>query len=63
MGKGHWEGELTHTRKDGRVIVVASRWAAQRDMSGRQVGVLEINRDITECTRAEEAMNTLNEEL
>ena len=52
--KGHWEGELTHARKDGREIVVASRWAVQRDDSGRQVSVLEINRDITERKRAEE---------
>jgi len=50
---GRWEGELTHTRKDGREIVVASRWAAQRDPTGRQVGVLEINRDMTERKRAE----------
>lgn len=46
--KGRWDGELTQSRKDGREIVVASRWAAQRDHAGRQVGILEINRDITE---------------
>ena len=44
----YWEGEVIQIRKDGREIVVASRWAAQRDKSGRQVGTLEINRDITE---------------
>ncbi len=46
--RGRWEGELIHTRKDGREIVVASRWAAQRDGSGHLEGILEINRDITE---------------
>ncbi len=51
--KGRWEGELTYSRKDGQVIVVASRWAAQRDTSGRQVGVLEINRDISERKQGE----------
>jgi len=53
---GRWEGELSHTRKDGREIVVASRWALQRDVSGRQLGVLEINRDITEQRRLEEQL-------
>lgn len=52
--KGRWEGELIHTRKDGREITVASRWAVKRDPSGRGVGVLEINRDITDRRRAEE---------
>ena len=51
---GRWEGELIHIREDGRQIVVASRWAVQRDASGRHVGVLEINRDITERKQAEE---------
>ncbi len=54
--KGQWEGELAHTRKDGRQIVVASRWAVQRDQSDRQVGILEINRDITDRKRAGEAL-------
>ena len=54
--KGRWEGELTHARKDGREIVVASRWAVQWDEAGGRMGVLEINRDITERKRAEEAM-------
>jgi len=56
--KGSWEGELTHTRKDGLEIVVASRWSAQRNGEGEQIGVLEINRDITERKRVEEALRT-----
>jgi two-component system, cell cycle sensor histidine kinase and response regulator CckA len=51
---GRWEGELVHTRRDDREIAVASRWVVQRDTSGRQVGILEINRDVTEQRRAEE---------
>ena len=50
--KGQWEGELIHTRKDGQDIVVASHWAVQRAEAGRPLGILEINRDITERKRA-----------
>ncbi|HKO29603.1 MAG TPA: PAS domain S-box protein [Nitrospiraceae bacterium] len=55
--KNSWEGELIHTRKDGGEIVVTSRWSSQRDASGHQVDILEINRDITERKRAEEALH------
>lgn len=41
-----WEGELVHTRKDGKKIIVDSRWAFVK-RRGRKLQVLEINRDIT----------------
>ena len=51
---GRWEGELVHTRRDGTQVIVASRWALQRDEGGRPVAVLETNNDITERKRADE---------
>ena len=60
---GHWEGELVHTRRDGSQVVVASRWAVQKDELGQTASVLETNNDITERKRAEEGIRKLNEEL
>jgi PAS domain S-box-containing protein len=54
---GHWEGELTQTRRDGSPVIVASRWSLQRESDGRPSGVLEINTDITERKQAEEALS------
>jgi PAS domain S-box-containing protein len=68
--RGHWEGELTHRRADGRSIVVESRWAAQRSPGGSLLGFLEINRDITsrkdaerEALRRAEEIQALNATL
>jgi PAS domain S-box-containing protein len=53
---GRWEGELLHTEKDGTQIVVASRWALQRDEQGAPVAILETNNNITERKRAEKEL-------
>jgi PAS domain S-box-containing protein len=57
LGVGHWEGELTQTRRDGSRLVVASRWSLQREPDGRPSGVLEINTDVTQRKQAEEALS------
>jgi PAS domain S-box-containing protein len=51
---GRWEGELVHTTRDHRRVVVASRWSLQRDDQGRPLAVLETNNDVTERKRAED---------
>lgn len=63
LAYGHWEGELVHTRRDGKHIVVASHWVLHKDQFDRPKVVLEVNNDITERRRAEEEIRRLNEEL
>jgi PAS domain S-box-containing protein len=48
-----WSGELVHTRKDGRKVVVMSRWSLDRDAGGKPMSILETNTDITARKRAE----------
>jgi PAS domain S-box-containing protein len=45
---GFWEGELVHTRRDGRRITVDSRWAIQPGADAGTFRILEICTDITE---------------
>lgn len=53
---GYWEGELTHTRKDGVRIVVQSSQTLNRDSQGDIVSILEIGHDITEKKNMEEEL-------
>lgn len=60
---GRWEGELVHTARDGRRLVVASRWALQRDGRGRPAAILETNNDITERRLVEDGLVRAQGEL
>jgi PAS domain S-box-containing protein len=60
--EGEWTGELTHTARDGRTILVESRHVLVREADGRRL-VLETNRDITERKRAEEALRLAQADL
>jgi PAS domain S-box-containing protein len=60
---GSWEGEVVHSTRDGKRIVVASRQVLQRDSHGRTIGILEINRDVTARKEAEEALRNLSARL
>jgi PAS domain S-box-containing protein len=51
---GSWAGELRHTTRDGRQLVVES-WMRQLDIDGKSM-VLEATRDITDRKQAELAV-------
>src|SRR3954468_13311755 len=59
---GRWEGELIHARRDGTEVVVACRWALQRDEAQKPIAILETNNDITERKRAESARRKSEEQ-
>jgi len=60
---GRWEGELVHTKRDGSLVKVASRWSLQSDDRNRLIGTLETNNDITERSQAQEALQVAQAEL
>jgi len=43
-----WKGEMHQVRRDGRQIIVESRWTLVRDNDGKPTSILIINTDITE---------------
>ena len=61
--KGYWEGELTHTKRNGEKIIVSSRWALQKDENNVPIGFMEINSDITERKKAEESLKEARDKL
>lgn len=63
LGTGRLEVELTHTKRDGTEVVVASRWSVQRDSAGRPIAILETNNDVTKRKQAEAKAQKQEEEL
>ncbi len=60
---GHWHGEVVHTRRDGGIVVVESRWVAQGAPGEAQALVMEINTDITARKEAEQMRSQQQQEL
>ena len=51
--KGEWQGELHQITKDGKDIIVASRWTVMRDENGQPKSILTVSTDITEKKQLE----------
>src|SRR5262249_24941653 len=60
---GSWMGELTHRKKDGSKIVVASVWTIYRSSEGKATRVIEVNTDITDRKQTEQQLAAQAEEL
>jgi PAS domain S-box-containing protein len=62
LAQGGWEGELVHTTRDGRQLVMASRWSLERDEAGAPKAILQINRDITVRKQLEDQIESSREQ-
>ena len=63
LRQGQWEGEATQYRRDGTRVIVASRWALQRDAEGAPVRILAINTDVTRRKQTDDRLLSLTERL
>ena len=53
LSSGEWEGELRQVTRDGKDIVVESRWTLVRDDRAEAKSVLVINTDVTDKRKTE----------
>jgi PAS domain S-box-containing protein len=53
ISKGKWEGELTKVTKNGKEVLVASRWSLVCNTQGQPKSILTVDTDITEKKRLE----------
>ncbi len=51
--KGEWQGELHKITKEGKHIIVQSRWTLVRDDEGKPKSILSVNTDITQKKQLE----------
>lgn len=59
---GEWQGELRHTTRDGKSIIVASHWVLHKDEEGKRF-ILEVNNDVTELKRTEQKLRESRAQL
>jgi PAS domain S-box-containing protein len=53
LDRGEWNGEVRHITKDGRELLVETRWTLVRDDAGQPRAKLVVNTDVTEKRRLE----------
>ncbi|MEH2199631.1 PAS domain S-box protein [Nostoc sp.] len=53
INTGEWRGELHQLTKEGRVIIVESRWILIRDDNGQPKSILSVNTEITQQKQLE----------
>ncbi|MEC4812894.1 MAG: response regulator [Scytonema sp. PMC 1069.18] len=51
--RGNWQGELHQVTKDGKEIIVASRWTVVLNEKGQTKSILTVNTDVTEKKQIE----------
>lgn len=61
--KGSWSGEKVHTTKEGKQIIVNSRWLAKKNEKRQLLEIFETNEDITTRKMAEKALKQRTEQL
>ena len=60
---GQWSGELQHTTKDGRDVIVQSSWLAEKSEQGEVASILESNVDITQRKQMQAKLEEYAENL
>jgi PAS domain S-box-containing protein len=60
---GFWNGELVQVSKEGKEIIVESRWLPKLDAEGQIIEILKSNVGITDRKKAEESLKKMNEKL
>lgn len=61
--KGSWRGEVIHYRSNGSPLNILSSVAQLKDAAGEIIGLVLVNRDITERKRTEMALLAQTQEL
>lgn len=57
--KGFWKGEVIHKRKDGTNVYVLSSTSQLLDKDNKVLGIITINKDITELVHSEKIRNAV----
>ncbi|MFW9878751.1 MAG: PAS domain S-box protein [Candidatus Thorarchaeota archaeon] len=61
--EGFWKGEVIQPRKDGMLINILASISLIKDISGRPIGAVAINHDITERKKAEKKIKESEKKL
>jgi PAS domain S-box-containing protein len=61
--EGFWKGEVIQPRKDGTLLNILASVSSIKDMTGKPIGVVAINHDITDRKLAEEKLKESEEKF